>query len=470
MAGRIVQFAASNVLRLKAFSFTPKTDENVIKLGGRNGAGKSSVLKLIAAAFGGAKAIPEDPIHGDESQGSVTLNLGDYVVTLRFWRSRKECNCGNAMRAGEAGVAYDAKQCVESCESREWDKTYNDITVKSPEGAKYPAPQTLLNKLHGKLTFDPMAFLDLDAPAQEQMLYKLLGIDVSAHDEKRALAYSARTELNRQLKTQSTLLQNMPEHADAPAQEISTSEVAAEVTRAQELKRAADTAEFDHKTAGSAFAQAGAREGEQQDLIKQLEARLVSERSKLTTLTAAREAAGEALKKATAAMETAKAAVPDAKALTDRLKQIEDTNNKVRANVARKSVANSVAQLELKVAEQSHAIAEAELAKRTLLESVEFPVDGLGLSETGITFNGKPFSQASDAERLRTSVALGLRMHPTLRVMLIRNGNLLDDDSMAILDEMAEAADAQVWMEYVTTDASEVSVLIEDGQVAKVNQ
>ena len=54
-------------------------------------------------------------------------------------------------------------------------------------------------------------------------------------------------------------------------------------------------------------------------------------------------------------------------------------------------------------------------------------------------------------------------MNPELRVLLIRNGSLLDGDSMKSLAEFAAANDAQVWIEVVTSSKDGVSVFIEDG-------
>jgi hypothetical protein len=63
------------------------------------------------------------------------------------------------------------------------------------------------------------------------------------------------------------------------------------------------------------------------------------------------------------------------------------------------------------------------------------------------------------------SVAIGLALNPKLKVLLVRNGNLLDDDGLKALSEMADASGAQVWMELVTKDAGGVTVMIEDGHV-----
>lgn len=50
-------------------------------------------------------------------------------------------------------------------------------------------------------------------------------------------------------------------------------------------------------------------------------------------------------------------------------------------------------------------------------------------------------------------------------IRLIRDGSLLDEDSMKIVQDMAEAAGAQVWIEVVSTDRGRCSVIIEDGEV-----
>ena len=84
-----------------------------------------------------------------------------------------------------------------------------------------------------------------------------------------------------------------------------------------------------------------------------------------------------------------------------------------------------------------------------------------------MTFGSLPFSQASSSEQLRVSVAIGLALNPKLKVLLIRSGNLLDDDSLKAVAAQAEAAEAQVWVEWVTANAEGVSVMIEDGRVAE---
>src|SRR5690606_9517554 len=96
--------------------------------------------------------------------------------------------------------------------------------------------------------------------------------------------------------------------------------------------------------------------------------------------------------------------------------------------------------------------------KADMLAKAPFPVCGLGFDENGVTLNGLPFDQASSAERLRVSVAMGIALNPKLRVMLIRDGSLLDSDSLALVAQMAEEHDTQVWVERVS-EGEDVSVI-----------
>jgi hypothetical protein len=59
---------------------------------------------------------------------------------------------------------------------------------------------------------------------------------------------------------------------------------------------------------------------------------------------------------------------------------------------------------------------------------------------------------------------MGLSANPQFRVVLIRDGSLLDENSMAAIAEMAKQYDASVWIERVG-DGKEVSIVIEDGHV-----
>ena len=90
------------------------------------------------------------------------------------------------------------------------------------------------------------------------------------------------------------------------------------------------------------------------------------------------------------------------------------------------------------------------------------PVPALSLTQDGVLLEGLPLEQASDARaQLRLSCSIAMAQNAKLRVIRVRNGSLLDEDSMAILREMAEDRDwSQVWIEMVDT-TGKVGIVIE---------
>ncbi len=95
----------------------------------------------------------------------------------------------------------------------------------------------------------------------------------------------------------------------------------------------------------------------------------------------------------------------------------------------------------------------------------EYGGAGLSLSDDGPTYNGQLIEQVSTSERLRISVAMGLALNPKLKVLLVHEGNDLDDDGLKLLAEIAAEHEAQVWLERIAGAAEGVSIVIEDGAV-----
>jgi hypothetical protein len=58
---------------------------------------------------------------------------------------------------------------------------------------------------------------------------------------------------------------------------------------------------------------------------------------------------------------------------------------------------------------------------------------------------------------------------PELRVMVIKDGSLLDDKNLKIIAEMAHAHDYQIWIEQVST-SGKVGIYLEEGEVKAINE
>ena len=197
------------------------------------------------------------------------------------------------------------------------------------------------------------------------------------------------------------------------------------------------------------------------DEIARLERELAAARERLFAAGKARDEEGERGKTLRAEVEAL--VDPDLEEIPVRLREVEAVNERVRQKKARTVLAGELATAEAEAAGLTGAIDAVDAQKAEVLERASFPVPGLGFGERGVTFNGLDLAQASAAEQLRVSMAMGLALNPKLPIVLIRDGSLLDSKSLALVSKMAEDAKAQVWLEVVGKGG--VGVVIEDGQV-----
>lgn len=408
---RILKLAASNVMRLKAVEIEPAGTVQVIA--GKNGAGKSSVLNALFLALAGGTASREiaKPVRAGEEWAEVKVDIGD-----------------------EKGVTLIV--------TRTWDdhgKT--TLTIKAPDGATYKSPQTLLDGLIGSLSFDPLAFTRMSPKAQREALLELLGLDFTEADAERARLYGIREDTGRRKRAFGDL-PKLPKNA--PTTEVSAAAIVDKISAVQEQQRHHD---------------AEMRKAEQAQSTREYWER------KLAEATAELDAA----KRAEAAQSKVLKALPEypsIEPLRAELAQIEERNAQARENRRIVDARDAQKALEEEYAALSHRIDAIDQSKAAAIAAADMPVAGLGFDSDGVTFNGVPFSQASSAEQIRVSLAMAMALNPTLRVIRIMDGSLLDADSMAAIRAAAEENDVQVFLEMVGDGGGDpAAVVIEEGEV-----
>lgn len=456
---KIIRLLAENVKRLHAVEITP--EGAVIKIAGKNGAGKTSVLDSISYALGGASLVPAQPIRSGETDARVVIDIGDFVVTRKFSRDRiHEDTCDLKKPPHEVGTTP-----VCNCKVT-FGPTKSSLIVKNREGASYPSPQAILDKLLGKLTFDPLQFARAAAKEQDTTLRQLVGLDVTPFENARRAAAERRSVYKKQAALAEAKLTQMSSYQGLPATEVSTSEVSAEILRAEELRQLATEAEQAVGASGSRLLTVEGQASAKRARIEELEKQVAKHREELASLERQFQHEQGNMKALSEAAEAARKEVPNVNVIRQKLIDIEEKNTKIKANNAYGEVRAECIRLNDQVASAEEAVKKADEDKRAALEAVKFPVAGLGFSDDmGVTFNSVPFEQASNAEQIRVSVAIGLALNPKLRVLLIRNGNGLDSTSLQLLTKQAEQAEAQVWMEWVAESKEGVAVMLEDGEV-----
>lgn len=337
------------------------------------------------------------------------------------------------IRDGE-DTAYVTLNLGDLVITRTWAQSGTTLKVTSGDGANYSSPQKMLDALVGRLTFDPLEFTRLSAKDQRDALLGLvdLPVDIDALDRERATAYDQRTEVGRQGKA----IGDVSVDPSLPEVETSMSDAVAALRDAEQRAGEVTRAEF-------AVVQANAEVEDARNRLKVAEQELAS-------ATANRDQLGDA---------------PDTAPLAARLETLEEENQRVRANNQTREQVARKDELRDQYAALTEQIEALDTQKQEALASAVFPVDGLGFDDSGVTYSGVPFSQASSAEQIRVSLGMAMAANPDLRVIRIMDGSLLDDDAMTAIREQVAERDFQLWIERVG-DADEGAVIIEDGAVA----
>lgn len=433
---RIVKFVGENVKRLKCVQIEPKGD--IVQISGPNGAGKSSVLDAIWWTLGGTRDVQKQPIRHGTSEGHTELDLGEYVVRRKF------------------------------------SATGTTLQVERKDGSvRLDKPQAVLDKLIGKIAFDPLAFSRMKPKDQFDQLRKLVKIDVDIDklDELNQSDFLKRTELNRQAKTLRGRLDGITIAPGLPDEKIDISSLASKVEEAATHNKniEIEKAYRAHKADEIRLERENITVGEQsiesiREEIRSLEGRIAkiesdNDRRKTNIVTIeqdlrSRPPIGEPI---------------DVSEVRKKIDSSVMVNSQIDRRSERIRISKEIQDLDDKSRDLTDAMESRQNQKVAAIAAAQFPVEGLGFGSNEVLLNGVPFEQASSAEQLRASCAIAMAMNPELRVISIRDASLLDDRSVEILRGLAKDKDFQIWMEVVDTSGT-VGIVLEDGVVVADNQ
>lgn len=428
----ITQLEVENIKRLSAVSITP--DGHTVVIGGKNGAGKSSVLDAIMYALAGGRELPKVPIRNgaDKAKIELTLSGDDGKPPLKVTRVFTD-------KGSRLEVSYDDEH-----------------------KAKLSNPQAILDTLCSRVAFDPLAFTRAKPREQAEQLRALVGLDFSALDASRAKLFADRTDVNREAKALKARLDAMPTFADASDEPVSVGDLMAKLEAAQSTNQRKSDAERDARSAESAIAAIVSETKSIVRKIEDLKRQLQEAESQLAENERDRAAAETRAKELRQAADSMPEV--DCDPIHEQIRNAESVNEQVRGKKEYIRLTEEHATLTTQSDGLTAQLEAIDADKQRQLSAAEWPVEGLGFDADGVTLNGLPFDQASAAEQLRVSVAMGFAANPRLRVILIRDASLLDAESLAMVADLAEQHNGQCWIERVG-DGAECSLVIEDGAV-----
>ena len=369
-------------------------------------------------------------ISGKNAQGKSSL-LDSIWMAL----GGKKAIPDKPIREGEetAEISIDVQgEKLSFTVKRLFTKKGSELSITNKDGKHYSNPQEMLNHLIGNLTFDPLEFTRLATKKQVSQLMDLTGLNFDELDLEVKAMREDRTTLGRIQKTHTKL--EGDELAEvtklAEMEEDSISEMS---SKYQELSK--QKQEYD---------QGQKRLAEINEEMK----KLVAEKDYILGLKLPDE---------------------DPESIKTKMDNADETNKEIRLAKNQLEEHNKHLEKKNQYDELTGLIKGKESEKEKALAESKMPIEGLSWDKDGVKYNEIPFDQLSGAEQLKVSMAIAMASNPHMRVILIKDGSLLDKDNLSVIESMAKEKDFQIWMECVD-ESGTVGIYIEDGEVKNTNK
>lgn len=404
-------------------------DEHSNILTGDNGQGKTSILDAILWVL--TRTGTGKPIRDGQEGCTVAMMIEGQEQTLHIKRRAKGENA------------------------------YLDVT--DAEGKKLPSPQKFLDGLIGNLAFDPEAFTRLKPKEQAEALRVAVGLDTADLDADYKVAFAQRTEANRVKDNAEKVFKACPVASGGLREKQSASGLVSERNTLQaELMGAEKSIEL--------LEEAEENIVEKIQLIQELEQKLTQAREDLAKLQdgtvrhrEACTARQEATKDHAARIATIDATLAD----LDAANTAADAHNAAITDRATKQEAYKKAIARAKELDDEVKRLVAEREER--IAAAKMPIPGLTIEDDTVLLNNVPFADLNTAERIKVSAMIAMAQNPTLKVIFVREGALMSRANLAVLRDLAEQHEVQLWVEKFQEQAGTEGLHIVEGLIEQVD-
>lgn len=398
---QVQRFEIVNFKGIEAQSITPH-GRNVYAIGA-NGKGKSSLIDAVFCALTG-KNMPSKLTKEGARSGRVEVDLGDVKVVGTF----------------------DAK------------KEKMNLSVTTPEGAKYDAPRTMLDALVGTIDFDVAGFLALTPRKQVDYLKTVVGLDVADLDARYKKTFEERTESNRELKwlegqNRPIITLANPEPIDLAQLQLQRQQLfQTNIIRKQRVE--------DEARLGREIERDEARLAELRLQVQQLDAEITAKANQRYDLDV---------------WLTDNPHTPD-DAIVATIAEAQKHNEQVAANAKEVAHREDVKKEAAKNLQLNNALAEIEAEKQARMAAVEMPVAGMQFGEDGLLLDGLPFesAQINTARRIIAGLQICSTLHKSVKIARF-DGTLLDNASLREVEQWAAQNGIQLFVELVERDETQ---------------
>lgn len=418
MSVTITALEAENVKRIKAVAFAP-SPTGLTLVGGNNNQGKTSVLDALAWALGGERFRP------DAAQRDGAIAPAHLKVTL------------------SNGVVVERKGKNAS------------LTVTDPTGRR--SGQQLLNAFVEPLALDLPRFMDASDKEKADILLRIIGIGAELHTRDLEIKglYDKRTFTGQLAAQKKHFAEEMISYPEAPDEPVSASELIRQqqdiLARNGENQRLrAQYAELEQQV--QQCVDELKRTRERIATLQQLADELDAKHTKLfNQRETARKTVSQLQDESTAELEAS-------------IRDIEETNRKVRANLEKSRAEDEAAQYASEYDRLTESIQQKRADRMALLNGADLPLPGLSVEDGVLTYKGKHWRDMSGSDQLRVAAAIVRRLNPDCGFVLLDKLEQMDMTTLQEFSAWLEAEHLQAIATRVST-GSECQIIIEDGMV-----
>ena len=418
MSVKITALEAENVKRIKAVALTP-APTGLTLVGGNNNQGKTSVLDALAWALGGERFRP------DAAQRDGAIAPAHLKVTL------------------SNGVVVERKGKNAS------------LTVTDPTGRR--SGQQLLNAFVEPLALDLPRFMDASDKEKADILLRIIGIGAELHTRDLEIKglYDKRTFTGQLAAQKKHFAEEMISYPEAPDELVSASELIRQqqdiLARNGENQRLrAQYAELEQQV--QQCVDELKRTRERIATLQQLADELDANHTKLfNQRETARKTVSQLQDESTAELEAS-------------IRDIEETNRKVRANLEKSRAEDEAAQYASEYDRLTESIQQKRADRMALLNGADLPLPGLSVEDGVLTYKGKHWRDMSGSDQLRVAAAIVRRLNPDCGFVLLDKLEQMDMTTLQEFSAWLEAEGLQAIATRVST-GSECQIIIEDGMV-----
>lgn len=435
---KIAKLTIKNFLKLKDVELNP-SHTNVIV--GKNKQGKTSILKAIQAAFEGK--VDESSINIGESKAEITVELDELTIK----RSVTEKG------------------------------SYLDVSTK--EGYKVPTPQKFLDGILGTFSFNPIEFFEMKPAEQKAYLLQALPMRISQEELQKAVGVFTLPTLDygkHALDVIEEARKAFYDRRTVANAEVTKKRKALDDT-ASKIPDGFNPAEVSEEKIVALRDAISKDKVEREKEKANIEAISKLKQSKLDV-----EAEIQRLKEKSVALDKE---IEEKEALTF------DVSDDMTIAAAEESLKSLEGKRDLVYAFQSAetlrkelgvAVGEADaldtvvktLAKdvpQSLVEKAKLPVEGLAVTEDGITLGGVAIENLSSSEQLKFALQIVRSLNSTFHIVCIDGVERLDNETFENFLKEIEADDYQYFVSRVDGAEAEKKgyILVEDGMVKDYN-